>query len=237
LEDLAMEPTQSDTFFDEAGDRRMEEQNVRNWAAIVDHISSATESLPGRPWNVLDFGCHTGGLLRMLQSRPGIKPRSFAGVEPLKGPRSVAERLFPGGNFFSSITDVPDECCDVVVSHEALYLVEDLPGWVRELKRILHPDGGAFIALGSHGENTAWLRWREKLERLYGHVSRVHHPMEILRQGEQAGFDMEIGHLHLRESGTRRYSHPEDGWGEFDSVEEMLDFDRQKLLFVFYPKR
>lgn len=230
-------------FFDEAGDDRMVNQNRGNWEALMRLIKAEAiktdpmgrPALPNKPWNILDIGCHTGGLLFLLDLN--FKIASLNGVEPLPNARERANYFLPKANFYESIRDVPSQSADLIVSHETLYLVENIYTWAPELKRILRPDGGAFIALGSHSENTAWLRWRTQLEKKYGHISYVHKPMVILRVGEDAGFDMELHRLHPDLKKSFRYSPPEDGWGEFISAEEALEFQRQKYVFVFYPKR
>jgi SAM-dependent methyltransferase len=235
------------TFFDSAGDQRMERQNISSWEALVEHVRAALangNSLPERPWDVLDIGCHRGGLLSCFSR--GFVPwsryiKNFYGVEPIKAARRDAERYFSRhfrkSAFFQEIQEVPNKSVDVVISHEVLYLIPNLPAWMRELRRIMRPDGGAFIALGSHGENTAWLRWRHRLRELYGHEFFEYMPMEILDMGVEAGFDMELARLFPKPRRTMRYSPPENGWGEFLSAEEALSHGDQKLLFTFYPQR
>ncbi len=235
-------------FFDKAGDERMEKQNVYNWLALIQLIQNAAlekdpegrSALPinkGKAWDILDIGCHTGGFLALFEQETDPSVINPAGVEPLFDAREKTEQRFLRGNFFHEIGQVPNQSADLVVSHETLYLVSDLTGWINELKRILRPDGGAFISLGSHGENTAWLRWRKQLEKKYGHISYPYQPMDILEVGENAGFDMELHRLHPKPQTSLRFSPPEDGWGEFLSAKEALDFQQQKYVFVFYPKR
>jgi SAM-dependent methyltransferase len=233
-------PISKKYFFDEKGDARMEVQNMPHWDALERYIFLLSRSsLPAdKPWNILDIGSHTGGLLRsMSRSTRGMKIASLAGVEPLEAARTEAQAKIPAGTFYPTLRDVPDQSTDVIISNESLYLIENLDEFASELKRILRPDGGAFIALGSHAENTAWLRWRNRLGELYGHTSYVHQPMDILDSGSRAGFDMEVDLLHHETKESRRYSPSEDGWGEFVSVEEMRKFPLWKYLFIFYPKR
>lgn len=230
-------------FFDQAGDQRMEDQNVVNWVALIKLIANEARkadpegrpALPNKGWDILDIGCHTGRLLKFLDGSG--KASSITGVEPIFNVRETAEHRLPKGEFFQEIGQVQNQSVDLVVSHEALYLVPDLSELMRQLKRILRPDGGAFIALGSHSENTAWLRWRGELKKKYGHISYIHEPMNILQTGTEAGFEMELHRLHPEPQTSLRYSPAEDGWGEFLSAEEALDFQQQKYVFVFYPKR
>ncbi len=232
-----------DHFFDEAGDARMEEQNRRHWKTLVERIREVgipQDSLPPPPWDILDIGCHTGGLMKMFADSMYEWIKTLNGVEPIDAIRERLQPEFalPVDKLFASLAEVPDASMDVVVSHEVLYLVKDLNTWMREFKRILRPQGAAFVALGSHGDNTAWLRWRLRLRNLHGHESYIHQPVEILQAGEDAGFDMEIARLHREPLHSLRYTPPQDGWGEFHSAEEMFNFYNEwKLLFTFYPKQ
>ncbi len=226
---------------------RMEMQNQENWRALIQCVDDVLAedvalkaripSLPNRPWNVLDIGCHTGGLLEAIQARRGWTNISVNGVEPLKLARQKAIQKFPNGCFFEKLEQVPPQSMDLVVSHETLYLIDSLEDFSNQLMRILRPDGGAFIALGSHAENTAWMRWRAPLREKYGHVSYAHQPMDIQRIGEEAGFDVDVRQLHPpSRTKPKRYNPPEDGWGEFLSTKEMLEHREQKLVFGFWPK-
>jgi SAM-dependent methyltransferase len=229
-------------FFDKSGDRRMEEQNKKHWQRIGTHLAEAAleGSLPTRKWDILDIGSHGGGFLKDLSAGMGNQLiKTLSGVEPLASCRRTAQQRLPDASFFQDMEEVPDQSIDVVVSNETLYLVDDLTWWLEELRRIVRPDGGAFIALGSHAENTAWLRWRSRLKELYGHRSIIYSPIAILEWGAVAGFDMEIERLSTAVGRSPlRYSPPSDGWGEFISAEEMFKFYNEwKYLFVFYPRK
>ncbi len=231
-------------FFDKDGDERMVKQNPVNWQALANLVERESRtSLPQRPWDILDLGCHTGGFLELINNRFGKRLdggsfiKSLAGVEPIESARDEAEKRMPWATFDAWIEETPTCSIDLVVGHEFLYLVQDLYFWTRQLKRILRPEGGAFISLGSHGENTAWLRWRKPLLELYGHTSYIYQPINILDTGYHAGFNMELHRLHTQPQTEMRYSPPEDGWGEFVSAKEALDFQQQKYVFIFYPKR
>lgn len=228
-------------FFGTAlGDARMEKQNVGNWEAILKHVRDADaegNSIPKNSWRVLDIGCHTGGMMKLFKDQLCGQIKTMIGVEPLDEARFRAKSLLPLDQFHEKIEDVPSQAADIVVSHEALYLVQDLQSWMFQLKRVLNPDGAAFIVLGSHGENTWWLRQRKRLDDLYGHRSYIHQPMDILNVGVEAGFDMEISRLNPEPKTHLRYSPPSEGWGEFETAAEMFAFSQNKLVFTFYPKR
>ena len=91
----------------------------------------------------LDFGCHRGELAAMLAGRGGIETLvqcdlSEAMVRAAPGLRAVAdEEALP----FAT------GCFDLVVSAMSLHWVNDLPGALVQLRRILRPDGLLLAAL------------------------------------------------------------------------------------------
>lgn len=227
------------SFFDEKGDARMEHQNRAAWYAITQYVIDAQAELPRRTWDVLDWGCHSGGLLEHMTDEFGSRIRKATGVDPDHDAMAEARTRLKDlqeKDFCPNLINVPDKSIDVFVSHEVLYLVK-LQWFLKELKRVLRPEGAAFVALGSHGENVAWMRWHETLASKYGHVSYVHYPLDILEQGNTAGFHMEFQRLwRAGYPEMLRYSPPEDKWGEFLTIEEALAFRDAKLIFQFWPK-
>lgn len=230
-------------FFDEAEDHRMEGQNKEKWEAMVKIIAGADEKcdMPNRPWDVLDIGCHTGGLLLALWSHFNHRGRikSLTGVEPLARARAIAERFprspaQPRIKTFARIDQVKGKY-DLIVSHETLYLIPDLPQWFVGLKKLLRPAGGAFLALGSHSENIAWLRWKDVLRERFGHESYVYPPLAIAEMAHAAGFYVFVRRL-MPEVIDRRYTPLDKEWGEFESIAEMLDFPRQKILYELWHR-
>ena len=227
-------------FFDSEGDRRMQRQNEPAWRALIQAVADAKQSLPRHEWNVLDWGCHTGGLLSLLSSREYSFPHlTLFGVEPDEKARLDAEGRLRSHNLkmlWSDLESTPDMFFNVVVSHEVLYLVE-LDWFFKKLRSKMLKGGAAFVALGSHTGNSAWMRWREVLRERYGHISYAHDPWEIVEKGHKAGFT--VSYRELWPAGypdTNWYSPPQDGWGEFTSMEEVLAFRRAKLLFQFWPR-
>src|SRR3990167_3234803 len=104
-------------FFDREGDKRMEEQNGTHWDAILGYVKHAieTEDLP-KHLDVLDIGCHTGGLLGHLQDDRVISPliSGIGGIEPIHEAREKAwqriRKPAKGGvRFFENLKEVPDQ--------------------------------------------------------------------------------------------------------------------------------
>lgn len=111
---------------------------------------------------VLDFGCNQGGFLRHLHAlRPfhralgvDIAEQSVARANELKGTLPIQYQ-----------TDVQltgwDAQFDLAVSHEVIYLIEDLAGHAQSLWRALQPGGVYYAVTGCHTDNPLWPRWRE----------------------------------------------------------------------------
>lgn len=227
-------------FFDTTGDKRMTRQNQPAWDAITRRVDGVAHELPNLRWDILDWGCHNGGLLQTLErALVGEKSyaRSFAGVEPDEAARGEAGKLFPSSRFYRDLSEVPEQSVDVFVSHEVLYMVE-LNWFFDQLKRVLRVGGAAFVALGSHAENQPWLKRKVILDLTHGINSRVHSPMYILETAHKAGFTAFYNQLWPGGAYPEmlRYSPPEPDWKQWDSVEEALEFRRKKYIFEFWPR-
>jgi SAM-dependent methyltransferase len=228
------------SFFDPTGDRRMEKENIPAWEATVGAAKAANRySFSAFPWRILDFGCHTGGLLHKFMLEFRRQNVRLIGVEPDRESLLKAMERFngslsrPGDLFCRNLEDVPKQSVDIFLSHEVLYLV-DLDWFFDQLKRVLSPGGAAFVALGCHTENSAWMHWIDALESKYGHRIYEHRPLHIVEKGHDAGFKVGYRELWPGYPGTNWYSPPEDGCSGFRSMEEALGFHKAKLLFEFW---
>lgn len=82
---------------------------------------------------VLDFGCGTGGILAELPAARRI------GIEITEAAADEARRALD--SVFSATGEVPGNSIDRVISFHALEHVESPIAIVRELRRVLRPDG------------------------------------------------------------------------------------------------
>ncbi len=228
--------SQRDFFFDEVRDAEMEVQNVRKWEEIMTHMKNDQEVRPGQPFSsILDIGCHTGDFLQKLHNEFGPTTELY-GTEPIIAAREKTQKkveavICGDTNVFRT------ESISTIVCNEVLYLIENLDGWIRELYRILAPEGRAYVVLGSHGENDAWLRWRPLLEKRFGHKSFIHYPEDILAKGDAVGFDMELRNLWTQPKRSYAFWAPdEDGLWKFESARERARFDEERWLFMFHKK-
>lgn len=118
-------------------------------ADLVDRVGTVNRGFR----RILDLGCHTGSLARTLSALPGIElivasDLSHAMAAQYGGASVVAdeERLpFPPDSF------------DLVVSALSLHWVNDLPGSLIQINRILRPDG-LFLGALFGGETLTELR-------------------------------------------------------------------------------
>lgn len=121
-------------------------------ARLCDRLEDVTRKFP----LALDLGCHGGELARLLEGRFGIETLISCDLSPkmaaLAGGLGVSadeEALpFAEGRF------------DLVVSNLSLHWVNDLPGALLQIRRLLKPDG-LFIAAMLGGETLK--EWRQAM--------------------------------------------------------------------------
>jgi SAM-dependent methyltransferase len=216
-------------FPDAAADDDLEARNEVFWAALIDRIRA--DGFGQAPRRVLDIGCHRGGLLSKIAER--WQPRALIGIEPIASARTRARfRLQTAAS--SVVLLDPTEwqqisggSVDLVVSHEVLFLVSDLEDLVRQIARVLGPQGTAYIAAGCHAENPIWLDWRAKLEAT-GHSTFTHKPLDLMACAVRHALLPSV--RPLRDSGWATHD-PSDEF-TFPSVHALLDHQfKHKLLF------
>ena len=231
------------TFFVGRGDQRMAAHNQPAWDAIADRVLESRKYLPESSWTVVDWGGGEGGLLRTMAKRTFSCFDLLIGVDPDNEARRKALEKMPETGldeksylFLKTLEEVGSQSVDVFLSHETLYLVK-LRWFFPELKRVLKPGGAAFVALGSHSENEAWIQRRQVIDKTHGIHSYVHAPMDIVETGHAAGF--KSGFRRLWPAGypdTNWYSPAEVDWAGWRSAEELLKFRDSKFLFEFWPR-
>jgi SAM-dependent methyltransferase len=148
----------------------MEAEHLPLWRAFI--RSFAHLLVPGA--RVMDFGCNRGGLLVLL-CREGVggaapAPLSLAvgiDVDTSAMRRIVADAAAASrGHPIVFTTGSPGRFSgqfDLVVSHEVVYLLSDLPGAFSEIHASLARGGHFCFATGCHLENPLFAQWREAL--------------------------------------------------------------------------
>jgi len=122
----------------------------RQWVGAV---LDAAQILPGH--RVLDVACGTGVLAREAADRVGFAGY-VAGVDPDRGMLAVAERLAQTPEWRQGTAEslpYPEECFDVVVSQFGLMFFADRRKALKEMLRVLTPQGRLAIAVWDSLEN------------------------------------------------------------------------------------
>ncbi len=157
---------------------------------------------------VLDLGAHDGTLVRTLRSDAGLRDRvgdvissdlSASFVRPPLGVVADEEAL-----------PFADASFDLVVSALSLHWVNDLPGALIQIRRILKPDG-LFVGLALGGRTLTELRQSllaAEEEMRGGAANRVSPFMDVIDGAgllQRTGFAMPVADNDAR---TVRYAHP-----------------------------
>jgi SAM-dependent methyltransferase len=116
---------------------------------LYDRASLIKKDLP----IILDLSAGAGGLSDLLRTRPGTKTvissdLSWRVLEKQSGPSVVADEEF---------LPFADGSLDAVFCNMGLHWVNDLPGTLSQIKRILKPDG-VFIAALAGGQSLSELK-------------------------------------------------------------------------------
>ena len=99
------------------------------------------------PETVLDVGCGTGRLLRAASAYwPSAR---LIGVDPAEGMVEMARRLNPAATFLRGTSEalpLPDNSVDLALSTVSFHHWHDQAAGVREIARVLRPNGHFFLA-------------------------------------------------------------------------------------------
>ena len=188
---LKLADVRGESFFgDPALDANLPAANEAFWASLIGIIDG---DAPSAPRAILDVGCHSGGLLDALTRR--FVPAQVFGIEPLAWARVAASRRLANVVAAVMLLDVsqwdqvPAGAIDLVTSHEVLYLEPDVPGFMREVRRVLAVDGRAYVVLGCHAENPLWRVWKSRLTAA-GRTVYDHIPLDIMEAAAAAGLSL-----------------------------------------------
>jgi ubiquinone/menaquinone biosynthesis C-methylase UbiE len=185
-----MPPNGADFLWQECADR------------LIDKLSDIQRRFP----KVLDLGCHQGQLKTRLQHRFGIETIIAC---------DASSHMLNAAEFPKLIADpewlpFAPESFDLVLSIGTLHWVNDVPGCLAQIVRILKPDG-LFIGMLAGGESLIELRasMHDAMEKTTGGISpRLSPMMDIPDAGsllQRAGFALPVVD---REQIIIDYSHP-----------------------------
>lgn len=176
--------------------------------AAAEDIASRLSAINRRFDRVLDLGAHTGVLEQALRDDPAVADRigdtvstdlSLAFVKPPLGVVADEEAL-----------PFADASFDLAVSALSLHWINDLPGTLVQIRRILKPDG-LFIGTALGGRTLTELRQSllaAEEEARGGAANRVSPSMDVIDAAgllQRTGFAMPVADNDAR---TVRYANP-----------------------------
>jgi ubiquinone/menaquinone biosynthesis C-methylase UbiE len=149
---------------------------------------------------VLDIGVGPGFLAAEIAAEVGPRGR-VCGIDPSESMLAIARtragqvggvpvELKPGD---ANNIPYPDAGFDVVTTTQVLEYVQDIPGALAEIRRVLRP-GGCVLVLDTDWDSVVWhstdrARMRRVLAAFEAHLSDPHLPRTLHRSLEDAGFD------------------------------------------------
>lgn len=188
---------------------------------LLDRLDDVTRPFP----IALDLGCHTGQISATLQGRGGIEtlvqcdlsPR-MAGMAAQNGHPSLAadEEWLP----------FADGSFDLVLSCLSLHWVNDLPGTLVQIRRVLKPDG-LFLGVMLGGETLQNLRmvFAQAESDVEGGISPRVSPFadvrDLGRLLQRAGFSLPVtdtDHIEVRYAEPLKILQDLRGMGESNAV-------------------
>ena len=119
---------------------------------LADRLADVTRKFP----LALDLGCHTGEIADTLNGRGGIETLVQCDLTPAMAARAAAH----GGPTLAADEEwlpFADHSFDLVISCLSLHWVNDLPGTLVQIRRVLKPDG-LFLAAMLGGDTLTELR-------------------------------------------------------------------------------
>lgn len=119
---------------------------------LCDRLSDVSRSFPV----ALDLGCHTGELADTLGGRGGIQTLVQCDLSPKMAARAAANG-HPSLAADEEWLPFADNSFDLVLSCLSLHWVNDLPGALVQIRRVLKPDG-LFLAVMLGGGTLGHLR-------------------------------------------------------------------------------
>ncbi len=150
------------TWYD---DEKREDAMADGHAPVWRHLISIMLETDLSNASVLDYGCNQGGLLRMLLDERPFS-RGF-GIDIAATSIDKARQLSTGLNLDFEVGDSPSghvEAFDLAISHEVIYLIDDLEAHAEQMLAALKPGGVYYAITGCHTGNPDLDAWREIVE-------------------------------------------------------------------------
>lgn len=191
-------------------------------------VASAAQVANGQ--KVLDVACGTGILAREVATRVGATG-SVTGIDPIPGMLAVAKQLAPDIKWREGIAEslpFADQTFDVVVSQFGLMFFRDKHQALREMFRVLKPNGRLAIAVwDSLDRIPAYATAVELLEKKAGKEAA-----DALRAPFVLGDRAELSSLFSGADITDAAIATEKGTARFPSIRIMVEADLRGWLPV-----
>ncbi len=128
------------------------EEYAKHVHFYVDEPPALLLSLAGRDsWRtLLDLGCGDGWILRSLKSRGLLKDKQVIAVDLSESRIEVAQSIDPRFECHvtssETISMIPGESVDLLVSSQVIEHVPSQDSMLREIHRVLKPDGKVYLS-------------------------------------------------------------------------------------------
>lgn len=174
--------TWATTQADEDG---MNDGHALLWRRMIELM--AERNLEGR--HVLDFGCNQGGLLRMLHQTHGYAGALGVDIaEQSIDKARICSPLLPARFEVRESLDGLEGQFDIALSHEVLYLIDDLDDHARQIYASLKPGGVYYAACGCHRDNPEWQDWKPEIQSMSNLPVHDHSLDDYARAFDRQGF-------------------------------------------------
>ncbi len=188
-------------IFDRSARRHRRDRAARDYAehdflraTMLDGIAERLDAVTRGFTDILDLGCFDGAFAAPPGARVARCDAGFAFASGQAGVQADEDRLpFADGSF------------DLVVSAGVLDQVDDLPGALSLIRRVLRPDGlflGAFVGAGSLPALRGALRVVERDRP----AARLHPQIDVRSAGDllmRAGFALPVADVETLDVGYR----------------------------------
>lgn len=191
--------------------------------AMLDGIAERLDAVSRSFTDILDLGCFDGSFAALPNARVARCDAGLAFARAVRGVQADEDRL-----------PFADESFDLVVSAGVLDQVNDLPGALALVRRVLRPDGlflGAFIG----GSSLATLRRVLRAAEPDRPVARIHPMVDLRSAGDllvRAGLTLPVADvetLTVRYAGFGRLLDDLRGMGEANLLRDRAPLSRAAL--------
>ncbi len=208
------------------------ETNFSFWLSLINEAQNLTYI--GKNSNVLDFGCGTGGFLRLFDHL--FPERKLTGVEINN--ELITNNIKSSKNIsylsYENIRILQDESFDIAFSQEVIYTMPDLLLHAKEVFQILRKGSYYIASIGCHIENPTWNYRRNKIRNSEHYYAYDYTLDEIARSFYDCGFRVSVKRLPIRS--PLKVSFENDR--EFRTINELLtsSYDYKIMFFFLKPK-